>query len=163
MTIAVVCRIFVCGRVVFLQVQIMQAGRKKPLERRIAERINKKKANVFVRSDFEDLAGYDQVGRALRRLVAKGRLVKIGHGLYARATTAPISGKTVPNKNLPALATEALRRLRVPMAASEQMRAYNAGKTTQVPTGRVIAVKKRVSRKIGYDGKFVTFERARAT
>jgi hypothetical protein len=37
---------------------------------------------------------------------------------------------------------------------------YNAGRSTQVPTGRVIAVKSRISRKIGYDGNYVAFERA---
>jgi hypothetical protein len=36
---------------------------------------------------------------------------------------------------------------------------YNKQQTTQVPTGRVIGVKGRITRKIGYDGKYVTFER----
>ncbi len=138
----------------------MKVKRNNTLEKRIAERIARKKADVLLRADFKDLGGYDQVGRGLRRLVAKGKLVKIGYGLYARAAVSPLSGKTIPTKNLPALASEALERLNVEMAPSSSARAYNAGLTTQVPTGRVIAVKGRVSRKIGYGGAYVTFERA---
>ena len=137
----------------------MNAGRK-PLERRIAARIARRKATVFLRSDFEDLGGYDQVGRSLRRLTAKGVLVRVGYGIYARAILSPLSGKVVPAKPLPALAVEALSRLDIETAPSSFARAYNAGTTTQVPTGRVIAVKGRFSRKIGYGGKYAVFERA---
>ena len=131
----------------------------KSLEKRIVERIARRKDNVFLRGDFRDLGGYDQVGRSLRRLVAKGQLVSIGYGLYVRAASSPLSGKTIPTKPLPLLAVEALKRLNVETAPSSFARAYNEGATTQVPTGRVIAVKGRVSRKIGYDGKYATFER----
>lgn len=133
---------------------------RKPLERRIAARIARMKATVFLRADFGDLGGYDQIGRGLQRLTAKGQLVRIGYGVYARAVVSPLSGKTVPGKPLPALAAEVLSRLNVETAPSSFTRAYNAGNTTQVPTGRVIAVKGRFSRKIGYDGKYAVFERA---
>ncbi len=138
----------------------MKDKRNKTLGKRVAERIARKKADVFLRADFKNLGDYDQVGRSLRRLVEKGKLVKIGYGLYARAAASPLSGKTIPKKNLPALAAEALERLNVEMTISSSAQAYNAGLTTQVPTGRVIAVKSRISRKIGYNGKYVTFERA---
>ena len=138
----------------------MKTKKNKSLEKRIAERVARKKSDVLLRQDFEDLGGYDQIGRGLRQLVGKGKLVKIGYGLYARAAPSPLSGETIPTKNLPALAAEALERLNVDMEISSSAQAYNAGLTTQVPTGRVIAVKGRISRKIGYDGKYVTFERA---
>ena len=138
----------------------MKAKKNKILEKRIAERVARKKTDVLLRADFKDLGGYDQVGRGLRRLVAKGTLVKIGYGLYTRPTISPLSGKTILKKNLPALAAEALGRLNVEMVTSSSAQAYNAGLTTQVPTGRVIAVKGRVSRKIGYGGAYVTYERA---
>ncbi len=70
-----------------------------------------------------------------------------------------MSGYIIPKKNLPALAAEALERLNVEITASRSAQAYNAGLTTQVPTGRVIAVKGRVSRKIGYSGTYITYER----
>ena len=137
----------------------MPPPRPQPLEKRIAQRVARKKFNVFLRRDFKDLGGYDQVGRALRRLTAKGQLVKIGYGLYARTTLSPISGKTVAAKPLPLLALEANERLDAEAIPSTLAQANNAGAGTQVPTGRVIAVRSRISRKIGCDGKYVTFER----
>ena len=137
----------------------MASPRPQPLEKRIARRIERKRGNVFLRRDFEDLGGYDQVGRALKGLTAKGQLVKIGYGLYARATTSPISGRTVVAKPLPTLTLEALERLDVQTMPSTFAQANNAGISTQVPTGRVIAVRSRISRKIGYDGKYISFER----
>ena len=137
----------------------MKPKKRRTLEKRIAERIARKKGDVFLRRDFEDLGGYDQVGRALRRLAAKGRLLRIGYGVYARTAVSPLSGRTVPAKPLPALAREALARLNVETAPSEFEGAYSEGRTTQVPTGRVIGVRGRISRKIGHNGKFAVFER----
>ena len=36
------------------------------LETRVMERITRKRSDVFLRADFKDLGGYDQVGRVLR-------------------------------------------------------------------------------------------------
>jgi hypothetical protein len=133
--------------------------RPKTLEERIAQRIARSKGEVFLRKDFADLADYDQVGRCLRHLASKGQLVKIGYGLYAKATTAPISRRPVPRRGIRDLAAEALGRLKVSTFPSSFEQDYNQQQTTQVPTGRVIGVKGRITRKIGYDGKYVTFER----
>ena len=129
------------------------------LQDRLEKRIARKRGDVFLRADFDDLGGYDQVGRVLRGLVRKGRLMKIGQGLYTRATTSPFNDKPVPPKGLGTL-TEALQRLGVEPQPSRLQEAYNAGKTTQVPTGRVVAVRGRVRRQIGYDGVYLKFERA---
>jgi hypothetical protein len=130
------------------------------LETRLFNRIERKRGDVFLRADFEDLGGYDQVGRALRNIVRQGRLVRVGQGLYARAVAAPTDGRPIPRKGFRAMATEALGRLGVETAPTRLEQAYNSGRTTQVPSGRVVAVRKRVRRKIGYDGIFVGFERA---
>ncbi len=130
----------------------------KTLEDRIAYRIDRRKGEVFMRKDFSDIADYDQVGRSLRQLVKKGKIVKIGYGLYAKAGVSPLSNRIVPRRGLRDLATEALNKLKVEVVPSSYDRAYNEGKTSQIPTGRVIGVKGRVVRKIGYDGKYVTFE-----
>ena len=42
------------------------------LETRVMKRIARKRGDVFLRADFNDLGGYDQVGRVLRGLVRKG-------------------------------------------------------------------------------------------
>jgi len=113
---------------------------------------------VFLRADFRDLGGYDQVGRVLRGLVRKGLLLKVGYGIYTRAVESPFSDKPVPPKGIATL-TEALKRLGVKITQTRLEQDYNAGRTTQVPTGRVVAVRGRIRRKIGYNGVFLSFER----
>lgn len=128
------------------------------LEKKVAERISRKRSTVIMRADLEDLGGYDQIGRVLRTLVLKGKILKIGYGLYAKTTVSVVSGKRIPQKTLPSLAKEALDKLGVETAPSSLEKEYNAGRTTQVPTGRVIAVRGRISRKIGYNGTYVVYE-----
>jgi hypothetical protein len=128
------------------------------LETRLLNRIERKRGDVFLRADFEDIGGYDQVGRALRTLTRKQQLVKVGQGLYARARTSSVNGEAVPVKGLSTL-NEALQRVGVETVPTRLERAYNAGETTQVPTGRVVGVTRRVRRKIGYSDFTLSFER----
>jgi hypothetical protein len=129
------------------------------VEYKIMARIARKKNAVFVRDDFSDISDYDQVGRVLRSLTKKGNLIRLGYGVYAKAKKSPINGEAVPVAPLPTLAKEALQRLGVETTSSRLEKAYNAGETTQVPTGRLIGVKGRVNRKLGYRGAFVSYER----
>lgn len=115
---------------------------------------------LFLRADFEDLGGYDQVGRALGKLVKQGQLLKLGQGLYTRAQPSLIDGAPAPVKGFRSLATEALGRLGIKTLPTRLEQAYTAGETTQVPAGRVVAVTKRVRRKISYSGIILGFERA---
>jgi len=130
------------------------------LETKLIKRIERKRGDVFLRSDFADLGGYDQVGRALNTLVTKRQLLKVGRGLYTRAVTSPFSGEVLPAKGLRTL-TEALKRVGVETVPTRMEQDYNAGRTTQVPTGRVVGVLRRVRRRIGYGGVYLSFERAR--
>ncbi len=132
------------------------------LETRISDRIARMRCDVFLRADFATLGGYDQIGRALRNLVARGHLLKIGWGLYVRARPSVLDGSPTPVKGLRTLA-EALHRLGIRTGPTRLEQAYNAGRTTQVPSGRRIAVNKRVRRKIGYRGVLLSFERAGAS
>ncbi len=135
-------------------------SRLKTIESRMTYRMARKEQEVFLRSDFNDLGNYDSIGRVLSKLINQGKIIKIGYGLYAKATISPLSSQVIPRKGLPELATEALQRLKVEVVPSSYEKAYNAGLTMQVPTGRVIAVKERIARKIGYSGKYISFEHA---
>lgn len=130
------------------------------LKDKILLRIRLKNGAVFLRKDFEDLGGYDQVGRALKELVRENKILKIGYGLYARAESSPLNGKIIPEKSLPELASEALKRLRVAVKPSNFEQDYNLGRSTQVPTGRTVTVESRIIRKIGYGGSYINYERA---
>ncbi|MFM7294215.1 MAG: DUF6088 family protein [Burkholderiales bacterium] len=127
---------------------------------KVSARLARKNSKVFVREDFKDLGGYDQVGRVLRGLENDGKLVRLGYGLYAKARKSALTGETIPVAPLPTLAKEALVRLGLEISASRLEKDYNAGRTTQVPTGRQIAVKGRISRKIGFGGAVISYEPA---
>ena len=129
------------------------------LEDRLLKRIDRKRCDVFLRADFEDLGGYDQVGRTLRKIVSDGRLIRVGQGLYARARPSMTGGEPVPTRGLTTL-TEALGRVGIETVPTRLEQAYNAGETTQVSTGRVVGVTRRVRRKVGYGGFNLSFERA---
>ena len=58
-------------------------------------------------------------------------------------------------------AAEALKRVGVETLPCRSTQDYNAGRTTQIPTGRVVGVRQRVRRRIGYNGFTLSFERVR--
>lgn len=132
----------------------------KTIESRILDRITRRKSNVLLREDFIDIGGYDQVGRALLQLIRKGKIVKIGYGLYAKAKISSLTGEILPAEPLPILAREAMKRLGIKVSPTKAELDYQAGRSTQVPTGRLIGVNNRISRKIGYKGASVYYERA---
>tara|TARA_B100000989_G_scaffold295020_1_gene275185 strand:- start:457 stop:876 length:420 start_codon:yes stop_codon:yes gene_type:complete len=135
--------------------------KRKSLKSKIAYRIRRSRYTVFVLADFKDLSGRDQVMRALRSLMLEGLVARIGYGLYARTKISRISGKPLPEKPLPELGKESMERLKIQTAASSSDEDYRSGRSTQVPTGRMIrVVKSRVSRKIGYNGNYISYERA---
>jgi hypothetical protein len=129
------------------------------LEQRLGKRIARKRGDVFLREDFRDLGGYDQVGRVLRKLVRKGDMLKLGYGVYTRAARSPFTDKPVLPRGLRTM-KEALTRHGVEIVPTRLEEAYNAGKSTQVPTGRVVGVRGRVSRRLGYNGVVLGYERA---
>jgi hypothetical protein len=136
-----------------------RAMKSKTLEERMVKRISRKRGDAFVRADFEDIGGYDQVGRVLRRMVGKGWLVRVGQGLYVRARPSITDGEPIPARGLATL-REALGRVGIETFPTRLERAYDAGKTTQVSTGRVVGVTRRVRRKVGYGDVHLSFERA---
>lgn len=128
------------------------------LESRIRYRIKLSRSPVFVRQNFADIGGYDQVGRILGKLVAKELLISLGYGVYTRTKKSQLNGKMIPELPLSDLAKEALRKLGVETAPATAEKRYRQGLSNQVPTGRVVGVKGRVARKLGYNGKSISFE-----
>lgn len=123
---------------------------KQTLRERVEKRIARKKDNVFLTREFADLGGEDQVIRALRELVRDGRLVKLGYGVYGRAFTSRLSGRPVlynPN-GFAGAARETLTKLGVAWEPIETERAYNEGRSSQIPVNAVVRVKGRFSRKL---------------
>lgn len=128
------------------------------LSEKVEARLARKKGDVFLRADFEDLGSYDRVGVVLKRFVRAGKLLRLGQGVYTRAAPSIIDGEPVPVKNITAVVSEALGRLGVKTGPTKIDRAQSEGRTTQVPSGRLIGVNRRVRRKLGYGGATVKFE-----
>lgn len=127
------------------------------LRRSIANRTD----DVFLRSEFDAFGSRAQVGRAITQLQGLGVLVKLGVGVYAKAKPSVLSGKPIPVKPLEVLAPEIFRKFGVRTEPSRQVREYNAGSSTQVPTGVVVSTgRRRIQRKLGFNGKLVQYERA---
>ncbi len=116
---------------------------------------------VFLTREFADLGGEDQVLRALRGLVREGRLVRLGYGVYGRAVKSSLSGDPMlysPGGFIGA-AREALDKLGVKWEPTEAERAYNEGRSTQVPVNPVVRVKGRFRRQLRYGNAELVLER----
>lgn len=133
----------------------------KTLKQRVAERVRRLKADVFLPGDFADLGNYDQVKRALRGLIQEQVIARLGYGVYARLRTNPLTGQ-------PALAAkggfdgavrQALRKLEVDWDETQLVKDYNAGRTTQVQMNSGFAVRGRFSRKLKYKNLEASFLR----
>ncbi len=125
--------------------------RQKTLRERIEARIARKRGeDVFLPREFADLGGEDQVLRVLRGLTRDGRLVRLGYGVYGRAIRSSLSGKPMlysPNGFIGA-ARQALTKLGVRWEPTEAERAYNEGRSTQIPVNPVVRIKGRFSRRL---------------
>lgn len=120
------------------------------LKSKVATKISRSKREVFLRTDFETLAGYDQIGRALRQLTSDGVLVKVGYGLYARARPNRITGKPMlaAKGGFTQVAEEALSRLGVKWEPSKSVLDYQSG-STQIPANAEVIIFERFNRRIG--------------
>lgn len=127
--------------------------RKKTLREKIEGRIARRKQDdVFLTREFADLGGEDQVIRALRALTKEGQLLRLGYGVYGRAVVSRLSGKPMlysPNGFVGA-SRQALTKLGVTWEPVESERAYNDGRSTQIPVNPVVKVRGRFSRQLRY-------------
>jgi len=137
-------------------------GQQGTLRDRIEKRIaRKRRDDVFLPREFRDLGGEDQVLRAPRGMVREKRLVRLGYGVYGRAVVSRLTGEPLlysPNGFLGA-ARQALTKLGVAWEPTEAQRAYNEGRSTQVPVHPVVRVRGRFSRRLRDGNLELTLER----
>jgi hypothetical protein len=122
------------------------------LKSTILTKIRRSKKMVFLRPDFERLAGYDQVGRTLKELTREGRLIRIGYGLYAKARPNVFTGKPMidAERGFEQVALEALKRLKIDWTYGPAMKAYQQG-GTQIPAKLEVVIGQRFHRRIRTD------------
>jgi len=114
---------------------------------RILERVLNSDNEVFLRSDFSDIANYQQAGRALNSLISEGRLIRISKGVYAKARKNRITGKPMLSAagGFIAVAEEALDRLGIKWSHSKAMATYKDG-SSQVPVNCEVVIEGKFQR-----------------
>jgi tagatose-1,6-bisphosphate aldolase non-catalytic subunit AgaZ/GatZ len=117
-----------------------------------------KNKTVFLRKDFDALGTQSRVTRALAELIAEGKLIRIGYGVYAKTRLSSISSETVPALSLSELAEQALEMLGANPRPGAAWQRYNAGETTQIPMGVTFSVSKRINRKLSFGNQKVRYE-----
>jgi hypothetical protein len=136
-------------------------GRQMTLRQRVEARIAKRRDEAFLTREFLDLGGERQVLRALQQLTSEGKLIRLGYGAYARAEISRLTNQPMlTGDGFSAASRKVLDKLRVPWEPTTAERAYNEGRSTQVPmTPRVRLRGSRFSRKLRYKNMELTVER----
>ncbi len=139
----------------------MTMRRRGTLRERVAARIAERRDDVVMPREFRDLGGEDQVLRALRTLVRDGQLVRLGYGVYGRAEVSRLSGRPMlaARGGFIDAARQALDKLGVRWEPTEFQRAYNEGRSTQVPVNPAVKVKGRFARRLKYQDTELRLER----
>ncbi len=138
------------------------AYKRKSLRASIEAQIARKASDeVFLTREFAKLGGETQVLRALKHMVDEGRLVRLGYGVYGRARRSTLNGRPVLRSadGFLGVAQQALDKLGVDWEPTEAQRAYNEGRSTQVPVNPVVRVKGRFARHLRYRNAELVLER----
>ncbi|HIF0302648.1 TPA: hypothetical protein ACXYLJ_002954 [Legionella pneumophila] len=120
--------------------------------------------HVFSRGDLtQDRSNREQLrlNRALQALMDEGFIIKIAHGLFAKAQPMTFPDKTIKavlTKPFEAIATEALDKLGVKWELGSAIGDYNKGKTTQVPAAFTVRLKSRYRGVVSAEGRTLIFE-----
>ncbi|MBB71890.1 MAG: hypothetical protein CMF50_05775 [Legionellales bacterium] len=136
----------------------MKVAYRDSIEYKALQLVEKSADRVLLRKDFSHLGSYRQVSRALKKLIEKKRLVKIGHGIYAKAYESKYLDVPLIEGGFDIAAREALNRMGVDWKPGSAEEAYNARQTQQVPVQNVVRLKSRLRRKITYVNRQLYFE-----
>lgn len=116
----------------------------------VSRRVRLSRRYVFFRSDFKELGGRTQVGRSLLRMCTAGELLKIGHGVYAKARRNRINNNIMIASpgGADAVFIEVLMRLNLSYEWTGMTADYMQGNTSQVPAFIEVKLKRRLYRKL---------------
>ena len=136
---------------------------KKTYRASLRRKIGSLPGQVFNRGDLtQDHSNKEQLrlNRALKAFVDEGFIIKISHGLYAKAEKMTFANgeKTVLRESFESVAIEALDKLGIKWEFGSAIQEYNRGETTQVPATFIIQLKSRFRGHISAEGKSVIFE-----
>jgi hypothetical protein len=134
--------------------------RQQTLKAKLAARIDSRRDDAFLTSEFRDLGGERQVLRALRELTDEGKLIRLGYGVYGRAELSLLTNKPMlAGEGFGSVARQVLDKLNVRWEPPRAERDYNEGRSTQVPMTPQVRLRSRFSRKLRYQAMELAFER----
>lgn len=127
---------------------------------RIALSIARSGREVFLRGDFDRFGSPSRVTRAVESLIQEGKLVRLGYGIYSKATLSVLTNNPIPRKTLESLTPEIFNALNIPISMGKARREYASGKSNQVPMALVVSTgEKRINRKISVGGREIIYEK----
>lgn len=107
---------------------------------------------VFLTRDFKFLGSEAQISRALKAIIEKAFIMRLGYGVYAKCKVLknPRTNKdiSVPIKMIEELAPIVLERLGVSIELTKSQEDYVSGSSQQIPNYILNTKNKRVSRKL---------------
>lgn len=128
------------------------------LEDRMRQSIRRRAGNVVLRADVAGLGSASQVTHALGALQHRGELLRIGSGVYAKATRDAGTDRTRPLVDFESLAREAAQKFGVPWRPQTLKTPGGLGVSGNGATEFVIETgERRISRKLSLDRQTVVF------
>ena len=121
-------------------------------------------AEVFTRDDLtHDHSNQTQLrlNRALKAFADQGKIIKISHGVYAKAMSMDFpngKSKIILRDSFEVIAIAALNKLGLKWKYGSAIQAYNRGETTQVPAVFSVKLHSRFRGMISAEGRQVIFE-----
>lgn len=116
-------------------------------------------SDVILRSEINALGEPRQVSRALKALVEDSILIKIGVGIYAKATSTKYLNTPIIKGGFTNACLQALDKLNVQWEPGQAVKDYNEGRSQQVPVRFVVRLKSRCRRQFNYRGRPLIIER----
>ena len=116
---------------------------------------------IFARSDLsQDRSNQEQLrlNRALKAFMNEGYIIKMGHGIYAKATKMEFPNgqtKIVLQDSFEVIAMATLNKLGIQWELGRAIQEYNCGETTQVPVIFSIRLFSRFRGTISAEGRTV--------
>ncbi len=132
--------------------------------KQLLDKIESLESHVFSRKDLtsdHSNQGQLRLNRALRAFINAGLIIKVSHGLYAKAKkiVLPSGKKLVALRNsFESVAIETLNKLGIKWELGRAIQEYNRGETTQVPVVFSVKLLSRFRGAIGAEGRTILFE-----
>lgn len=136
----------------------MKTTHENSLKYKILKRIENISGNVVLHSDFKNLGSYRQISRILNVLIEERRLARISFGIYAKAESSAYIEEPILKTSFDAVAKEALNRMNIKWDLTAAQKAYNDGKTTQIPVRPGVRLRSRCRRDFSFGNSSLRHE-----